>query len=421
MTLEQLKAELERKEIQLKDILEITQAININSSEESLYTIYRWILQGSLHVGKLALYVYENNWRCKVHFGTHQIPVALDVASIAHLREPCLLKDLPAIHNFFQDFDWVMPILYKDETLAYIFVEKYEAKDDTAPRTVNLNFLQTLTNIIIVAIENKKLVRNKLKQELHNQELEIAKRVQSMLIPRKLPATESLTIRSTYLPHDLIGGDYYDYIPLAEGKFLVCIADVSGKGVPAALLMSNFQATLRMLVRHTYKLKNIIDELNLLIFQNAQGEHFITFFLAIYDTRKKILRYINAGHNPPYLLNKTTGKLQALETGTTVLGFLHNLPFINEEVIRDIDNFLLFCFTDGVPETINPQDEQFGAERIGNILQKYNYTSLIDLHAHILDRLYRFKQDLGFTDDITILSCRVKNNLPAPEEENPVN
>jgi sigma-B regulation protein RsbU (phosphoserine phosphatase) len=414
MTLEQLKAELERKEIQLKDILEITQAININSSEESLYTIYRWILQGSLYVGKLALYVFDSTWRCKVFFGTHESPVALDLQHIVDLREPTLLENLPTMDAFFQGFDWVIPILYRDQLLAYIFVEKYAHSDSETHTPINLNFLQTLTNIIIVAIENKKLVRHQLKQELHNKELEIAKRVQSMFIPRRLPATEKLTMRSTYLPHDLIGGDYYDYIPLAEGKFLVCIADVSGKGVPAALLMSNFQATLRMLVRHTYKLKNIVDELNLLIYQNAQGEHFITFFVAIYDTRKNILRYINAGHNPPFLLNKTTGELRSLETGTTVLGFLHNLPFVNEEVIREIDNFLLFCFTDGVPETVNPQDEQFSAERIGSILQNYQYTSLIDLHAHILDRLYRFKQDLGFTDDITMLSCRVKNfELPA--------
>lgn len=414
MTLEQLKAELERKEIQLKDILEITQAININSSEESLYTIYRWILQGSLYVGKLALYVFDSTWRCKVFFGTQESPVALDLQHIADLREPTLLEGLPTMDAFFQGFDWVIPILYRDQLLAYIFVEKYAHPNSETHTPINLNFLQTLTNIIIVAIENKKLVRHQLKQELHNKELEIAKRVQSMFIPRRLPATEKLTMRSTYLPHDLIGGDYYDYIQLAEGKFLVCIADVSGKGVPAALLMSNFQATLRMLVRHTYKLKNIVDELNLLIYQNAQGEHFITFFVAIYDTRKNILRYINAGHNPPFLLNKTTGELRSLETGTTVLGFLHNLPFVNEEVIREIDNFLLFCFTDGVPETVNPQDEQFSAERIGSILQNYQYTSLIDLHAHILDKLYRFKQDLGFTDDITMLSCRVKNfELPA--------
>ncbi len=400
MTLEQLKADLERKEIQLKDILEITEAININSSEESLYTIYKWILQGSRYVEKFALYVHNVAWHCQVHFGAEDVPALLDVSAIADLKEPTAIVDLPALDGFFQVFDVVLPILYQDKVMGYAFVAHFE---------VNLDFLQTLTNIIIVAIENKKLVRNELKQKLHNQELEIAKRVQSMLIPRNLPTQDALMMRSTYLPHHLIGGDYFDYIPLAEGKFLVCIADVSGKGVPAALLMSNFQACLRTIVRHTYRLKNIIDELNLLTYQNAQGEHFVTFFVAIYDTRKKILRYINAGHNPPFLLNKTTGELRTLDTGSTVLGFLQNLPFINEEVIHDLDNFLLFCFTDGVPETINKRDEQFSAERIGNILQNYKYTSLVDLHAHILNRLLRFKQDLNFTDDITMLSCRVKN------------
>jgi len=408
MTPEQLLDELERKDIQLKDILDITQAININSSEESLYTIYKWILQGSLYVGKLALYVYENNWRCKVHFGTNQVPIILEIDTIAHLKEVTALQDLPAMHAFFQEFDWVLPILFKDEVLAYIFVEKYEHKDRINHTPVNLQFIQTLTNIIIVAIENKKLIRKQLKQELHNKELEIAKRVQSMLIPRNLPNTETLQMKATYLPHDLIGGDYFDYIPLAEGKFLLCIADVSGKGVPAALLMSNFQATLRMVVRHTYRLKNIIDELNLLIYQNAQGEHFITFFLAIYDTNKHILRYINAGHNPPFLLNKNTHEISTLDIGTTILGAFQNLPFIEEGVIRDVNNFLLFCFTDGVPETVNAKDEQFDTERLRRFLQYYPNTDLENLHTHILDKLYRFKKEIPFTDDITMLSCRVK-------------
>ncbi len=407
MTLEQLNNELERKDIQLKDILDITQAININSSEESLYTMYRWILQGSLYVGKLALYVYEDKWRCKVHFGTAQTPVALDTSTIGHLKEPTPLQDLPTIHTFLQEFDWVIPILYKDAVLSFVFVEKYEHKAESGHNPINIPFLQTLTNIIIVAIENKKLVRKQLKQELQNKELEIAKRVQNMLIPRKLPHTETLQMKATYQPHDLIGGDYYDYIPLVEGKFLLCIADVSGKGVPAALLMSNFQATLRMIVRHTYRLKNIIDELNLLIYQNAQGEHFITFFVAIYDTRKHILRYINAGHNPPYLFNKVTNEVATLDIGTTVLGAFENLPFMEEGVVRELDNFLLFCFTDGVSETMNETDEQFGTERLRRFLQYYPHANLEELHTLLLDKLYRFKKDVPFNDDITMLSCRV--------------
>src|SRR5690606_1346513 len=124
--------------------------------------------------------------------------------------------------------------------------------------------------------------------------------------------------RASYFPHQTVGGDYYDYVRLPEDKFLVCIADVSGKGIPAALLMSNFQASLQALVRQTTDLDYIIRELNFLVKQNSGGERFITFFAAIYDLKKRRLTYINAGHNPPLLISG--GKILLLEQGTTVLG-----------------------------------------------------------------------------------------------------
>ena len=115
-----------------------------------------------------------------------------------------------------------------------------------------------------------------------------------------MPYNKRVKIKATYFPHDLIGGDYYDYIPVDKKRFIICIADVSGKGIPAALLMSNFQASLRTLIRQTNDLKEIVSELNHLTYENAQGEHFITFFIAMYDKSKHTLTYINAGHNPAF-------------------------------------------------------------------------------------------------------------------------
>src|SRR5690606_33837514 len=145
------------------------------------------------------------------------------------------------------------------------------------------SFVQTFTSIIVVAIENKKLARKELEQEVFRKELEIAREVQSMLFPKELPDTDKVRAFASYLPHHTIGGDYYDYIQQDENNFLVCIADVSGKGIPASLLMSNFQASLRTLVRQTNDLKQIVNELNFVIKANAKGERFITFFVAAFD------------------------------------------------------------------------------------------------------------------------------------------
>src|SRR5204862_3998771 len=144
----------------------------------------------------------------------------------------------------FTEFDIVIPVTHKTNTLALVFVggldnnHRYENED-------GIRFIQALSNIIIVAIENKKLVRKQLEQEAFRKELEIASDVQQFLFPEKLPNTELLKVEASYLPHDRVGGDYYDYIPINKNQFLICVADVSGKGIPAALMMSNFQASLR--------------------------------------------------------------------------------------------------------------------------------------------------------------------------------
>ena len=146
-------------------------------------------------------------------------------------------------------------------------------------------------------------------------------------------------------PDDIYVYIYFDYIEIDKDSFLICIADVSGKGIPAALMMSNFQASLRTLVRQTTKFERIIRELNYMVLQNNNGESFITFFAAIYNKSERYFKYVNAGHNPPFFYSKNTGLIQ-LESGTTVLGVFHPLPFLNIGKIRELDAFSFFSGVD---------------------------------------------------------------------------
>jgi sigma-B regulation protein RsbU (phosphoserine phosphatase) len=183
---------------------------------------------------------------------------------------------------------------------------------------------------------------------------------------------------------------------------------VSGKGIPAALMMSNFQASLRTLLRQTPNLTDIIEALNFQVLENTKGEKFITFFAAIYDIRLKTMVYVNSGHNPPILIDKKNG-LRLLEEGSTVLGAMHPLPFLNEGFITGIDDFLLFCYTDGLTETINEQGAEFSVETLLEYF-KQDETFNKDLkmiHQDIIVALDNFKGRKGYHDDITILSCRV--------------
>jgi sigma-B regulation protein RsbU (phosphoserine phosphatase) len=407
MTEQSLKAKFEIKELELNALLEITQAINNNLSEESLYKIYNFTLRSNLNIKKLALFVLDEEWSCKVSFGTSK------VFSKTHLLpEFKTIQDITHLKHFrkceFSVFDIIIPVTHKSTTLALVFVGGLEKGDPRYENEDGIKFVQALSNIIIVAIENKKLVRKQLVQESFRKELEIASDVQQFLFPDKLPNTPTLKIEASYLPHDMVGGDYYDYIPINKNQFLICVADVSGKGIPAALMMSNFQASLRTLLRQTPNIRDIVEALNFQVLENTKGEKFITFFAAIYDIRLRTMVYVNAGHNPPILIDRKNG-MTLLEEGSTVLGAMHPLPFLNEGFVPDIDDFLLFCYTDGLTETVNEEGVEFSSDWLANYFQSEEIfvKDLNTIHQDIIVALDTFKGVRGYHDDITILSCRV--------------
>ena len=400
----QLKKKIEKKELELNALLEITQAINSNVPEDSLYKIFNFTLRSNLNIKKLVLFVYDEVWSCKVSFGStknyHKARLDERVKMVKNIHRMEEFEDCD-----FDEFDLVIPIAHKDETIALIFVggvDHQTSHDDDE----SIKFIQALSNIIIVAIENKKLARKQLEQEAFRKELEIASDVQQFLFPDKLPNTERLKLEASYLPHDRVGGDYYDYIPINKNQFLLCVADVSGKGIPAALMMSNFQASLHTLLRQTPNLIEIVEALNYQVMESAKGEKFITFFGAIYDLALKTMVYVNAGHNPPILWDKKGMRL--LEEGSTVLGAMHPLPFMNEGFIPDLDEFFLFCYTDGLTETINEEGKEFGVDYLTTYFEKNHNKDLKTIHQDLIVALDGFKGRNSYRDDITLLSCRVE-------------
>lgn len=401
----ELKKQIERKELELNSLLEITQSINNNVPEESLYKIFNFTLRSNLNIKKLALFVLDEIWNCKVNFGTKNNFQKLKLDDRFKL-----IKNIHRMEEFdeceFHEFDMVIPVAHKSETLSLIFVGGLNSNNDH-DRDESIKFIQALSNIIIVAIENKKLARKQLAQEAFRKELEIASDVQQFLFPERLPYTERVKMEASYLPHDLVGGDYYDYIPINKNQFLICVADVSGKGIPAALMMSNFQASLRTLLRQTPNLKEIVEALNYQVMENTKGEKFITFFGAIYDLSLKTMVYVNAGHNAPILMDKKNG-IRLLEEGSTVLGAMNPLPFMNEGFVTDLDEFTLFAYTDGLTETVNEDGVEFGLNSLLDYFEKNKNQDIKIIHQDIIVALDGFKGRNGYRDDITMLTCRVE-------------
>ncbi|HMT29216.1 MAG TPA: PP2C family protein-serine/threonine phosphatase, partial [Bacteroidia bacterium] len=211
-------------------------------------------------------------------------------------------------------------------------------------------------------------------------------------------------------PHSSVGGDYYDFIPLNDHEALVCMADVSGKGISAALLMSNFQANFHALIKHTSSsLENLIIELNDCVNRSARGEKFITFFIAKINKLTNEIEYINAGHNPPMLIHDN--KITVLDKGTTGLGMFDDLPFLNAGKLQFPVGSLLFCYTDGIVEMENNSGQSFGTELLGNfLLENHQTTNMKHLHHLMVESFNNFRQEMNFNDDVTFLSIRISGS-----------
>lgn len=405
-TIEQLENELQSRQLQLHWILQISKAINYNFPTDQLLGIYEFILKEQLRITRLALFMFDDEWRCPSKFGVDSIFDNADVEKeISRMNETQDIQiDAPAWRS---EFDTIIPVYHKEKPLAYALVGGINQLEPNARKEL-ITFVQTITNIIVVAIENKRLAREQIKQAGIKKELELAAKMQSMLFPAELPNYNDYEINATYLPHQEVGGDYYDYIKLNDDEFIVCMADVSGKGIAAAILMSNFQANLHAFVKHNKNLDELIVELNSNVYESAKGEKFITFFLAKVNHKKREIFYINAGHNPPFLLYD--GKIKSLTKGTTGLGMFEELPFLNHAVTEIPERSLLLCYTDGVVDLENPENKYFGTEKLKKYMRQHSEINSMDsFHRGIINELIEFKKQNPYNDDVTLLSLRFKN------------
>ncbi|HOK52407.1 MAG TPA: SpoIIE family protein phosphatase, partial [Bacteroidales bacterium] len=271
----------------LNALLAITQAINENLSQQELLQRYEKLLKEDLNIGKIVIYKYNgNSWECLLASGIKN-PENLNINIEADLMKYTEITFVTSRSiSSSEAFDIVIPVYNNNQPLSYVLIGDIEEEGEgMSPTIKHLHFIQTLSNIIIVAIENMRLVQESLRQAALKKELELASRMQSMLIPKssELPHNDNIWITAFYHPHLEVGGDYYDVIPLSNKEIGFCIADVSGKGISAAILMSNFQANLRALFTTDITLPNLIERLNDRVIKSANGEKFITLFVAKYN------------------------------------------------------------------------------------------------------------------------------------------
>jgi sigma-B regulation protein RsbU (phosphoserine phosphatase) len=358
------KDRLKLSRFKLDSLLDITLSINANLPIEALLAKYESILRNNLGIGKILIFKRSAQWECLLNGGFPKHFESLDVESrlLGFDEITYVSADMG-----FEGVDIIVPVYNNNVHLAFLFIGDIEEEGEgMSPVIKHLNFIQTISSIIIVAVENIRLHRESLRQEALKKELELAASMQKMLIPdnRHMPHDPSIVVNGFYFPHYEVGGDYYDCIKLSETKTGLCIADVSGKGISAAILMSNFQATLRALLTADIDLVFLVNKLNSVVVSNAAGEKFITFFIARYDNKTKVLEYINAAHNPPVLYNTQTGEVKHIDASCVGIGMLDEIPVISKTDILISDYTKLVCYTDGLSELKGDDGNDIGTREI---------------------------------------------------------
>jgi serine phosphatase RsbU (regulator of sigma subunit) len=242
-----------------------------------------------------------------------------------------------------------------------------------------------------------------------DQELTLARRIQESFLVRDFPHLANLDVHAVNVSSQQVSGDFYDFVPAGPGRWLLAIADVTGKGVPAALLSSMLQASLRTQAgSEEQSPARIVTSMNRLAYRSTLTEQFATFFMACIDEANLSLSYTNAGHNHPYVI-RGDGRVEMLDAGGVIVGILEDFPYVEATVTLEAGDLFL-AYTDGVTEAMNAAGEFYGEERLEAALASFPAgISAKDVIERILDDLRRFLAGVDAGDDVTLVAVRFRN------------
>ena len=397
------------RNFKLKTLLDVTKAINENASKQELYALFEKTLTRHLGIKKLTLLTdVDGTWKCEI--ATNENISEQKVSEL--LTKLKGIRSIEVIRNnqkndVLKGFDVIVPVSHKDKPLAYLLLGDLYDDDEMemSPIIKHLPFIQTISNIITVAIQNKILYKKSLEQAAIKRELELAAKMQQKLVPVQLPEDSLLKAAGMYIPFKEVGGDYYDLIKVSDDEYFVCIADVSGKGISAALLMSNFQAKVRALAQTKIPLKPLVLELNKQVYELINGEKFITFFGGYLNTKTKTLTYVNCGHHAPLYVCKQN--VTMLESNTTMLGVFPEIPGFEPQKITLSPPCKLFLYTDGLMDYSHSEYAPFTFDEIKKLLLENTGKSPENIVNLLKEKIeLKSKEQSAFQDDITVLTLQ---------------
>lgn len=322
-----------------------------------------------------------------------------------HVAEIGMLREL--------DMRLAVALRTKNEMLGILLFGPPMDRETFTSREKDL--LTTCADQFALMMENARLTERVVEQEKLRRDMALAAEVQKRLLPRESPESAAGSLAAFTLPVRSVGGDYYDFLNVGDHRIGIALADVAGKGVAAALIMAVVHASLRVLAsQKNVSLPELATKMNHFLHSSTGSSSYATFFYAQIDEQKRQLHYVNAGHNPPYLVrclenasgNESGATIEELKTGGTIIGMFPSASY--EEAIVDLHSGdVLLAFTDGVTEALNAKEEEFGEERLKNLVQGLAHLPVQEMTASISQQIRIWIGDAPQHDDITFVVMKV--------------
>jgi sigma-B regulation protein RsbU (phosphoserine phosphatase) len=348
---------------------------------------------------------------CRVGDTSHQrLPFRLDdqlAGWMLKYRSPLLINDMGSDRRFATGVGDIFPVhsllcvpmVCKGKMTGLLAV--FNKKAETGFSADDQRLLAIIASESGQVIENARLAEKEKALLRVQEELNLAREIQGNLLPKETPSLAGYDIAGKSIPAKEVGGDYYDFLAVEESRLAFCLGDVSGKGLPAALLMANLQAAIRGQAMVGTSLTSCLERANALLFRNTSPEKFATLFFGCLDAASHTLHYCNAGHNHPFLIRHDAKPLR-LSAGGMVLGCFESFPFEESRVELEPGDRLL-VFSDGISEAANNAEEEFGEDRLGELATANRDASAAELIENILQNVGRHTGDRPQMDDMTLL------------------
>ncbi len=293
-----------------------------------------------------------------------------------------------------------VPLLLKEKLVGMLLLGNKKSGEHF--NSEDVDFFATFSATLAVVVENARLYKEELEKHEMERELDVARQIQERLVSCcRLPELSGIDVATTYLPSKQVSGDLFTVLPARGGQVALAVGDVSGKGVPASLLMATVQSSLTTLVEQKLSPTEIMQRLNRLVHENTEPQHFVTFFLGLFEAESRRLAYVNAGHNPPFYF-PPGGRPKELAEGGLLLGIMPEARYEAGEILLH-KNAPVVLYTDGVTEAENHSEEQFGAERLTAIVESARHLSAKELGERILSGLKNFCDGRELGDDVSLV------------------